>query len=49
MTDFGDLNMKIPLILSISIFMSSLNFMHICVEHEKSCITSEPGLNSVLL
>ena len=27
MTGFGDFNLKIPLILAISIFMSNLNFM----------------------
>ena len=43
MTGFGELNMEIPLILVISIFMSSSKFMLIFVEHEKSIITSEPG------
>ena len=42
MTDFVDLNLKIPIILVISIFISSLNFMLSRVEHEKSFITSGP-------
>ena len=36
MTDFPDLNLKLPLILPISEFTCSL------VEHEKSFITSGP-------
>ena len=44
MYGFGDLNLKIPFIFAISIFMSCLNFMLSCVEHEKKIITSGPGL-----
>ena len=36
MTGFGDLNLKFPLIMAISVFMSSLNFMLSRVEHEES-------------
>ena len=43
MTGFGDLYLKFPLILTISVFMSRLNFMLSRVEHEKSFITSGPG------
>ena len=36
MTGFGDLNMKFPLLLAISVFMSSLNILlYSRVEHEK--------------
>ena len=35
MLTFDTLNLKIPSILPISIFMSSFNFMLILVEHEK--------------
>ena len=35
MTGFDDLNIRFPLILAISVFMSSLNFMLSKVEHEK--------------
>ena len=42
MTGFGDLNLKIPSILAVSIFMSCLNFMLSWVEHEKSFITLGP-------
>ena len=42
MTGIGDLNLKIPLILAISV-----NFMLSCVEHEKSFITSGPGNSEV--
>ena len=44
MTGFGDLNLKFPLILTISSVRSNLNFMLSRVEHEKSFITSGPGL-----
>ena len=44
MTGFGDLNLKMPSILAISIFMSILNFMLSWVENEKSFITLAPGL-----
>ena len=40
MIDIGNLNLKIPIILAISTFMSSLKFMLCCVEHEKSSIAS---------
>ena len=43
-TDFGDLNLKLPLILAISVFMSNLNFMLCRVEHEKCFITCGPVL-----
>ena len=39
MLGFGDLNLKIPSNLAISVFMSILNFMLSCVENEKSFIT----------
>ena len=32
---FGGLNLKFPLILDVSVFMSSKNFMLSNVEHEK--------------
>ena len=35
MTDIGDLNLKFPLVLVISVFMSSFNFMISRVEHTK--------------
>ena len=40
MTSFGDLNLKFPLILTILVFIISLNFMLSRVEQEKSFITS---------
>ena len=43
MTSFGNLILKFLLILAISVFMSSLNFMLSRVEHEKCFITWEPG------
>ena len=42
MTVFDILNLKIPLILSISILMSKSNFILSLVEHDKSFITLEP-------
>ena len=42
MAGFSELNLKIPPILAIPIFMSILNFMLSKVEHEKSFITSAP-------
>ena len=48
MTGFGDLNLKSPLILAISVFMSSLNFMLSLVEHEKSFITLGPGYDQTV-
>ena len=45
MTGFVDLNLKFPMILAISEFMSSFNFMLSGVEHEKSFITLGPGSN----
>ena len=39
MAGSSELNLKIPSILAISIFMSILNFMLSLVEHEKSFIT----------
>ena len=44
MTGFGDLNLKFPGILAISVFMNSLNFLLSTVEREKSFITSEPEM-----
>ena len=44
MTGFGDLNPKFPLILAISVFMSSLQFILSRVEHEKGSITLGPGI-----
>ena len=49
MTGFCDLNLKFPMILAISVFMSISNFMLSWVEHEKTFITSEPGLLEVSL
>ena len=43
MSGFGDLNLKFPLIVAISVFMSSLNFMLSLVENERSFIISGPG------
>ena len=46
MTDFqafGDFNLKFPMILAISVFMSSLNIVLSRVEHGKRCIASGPG------
>ena len=40
MAGSSELNLKIPLNLVISIFMSILNFMLSSVEHEKSFINS---------
>ena len=42
MTGFIDLNLKFPLILAISVFISSLNFMLSRVEHEFFFITLGP-------
>ena len=42
MTGFGDLNLKIPSILAISILMSRINFMLNRVENENSFITLGP-------
>ena len=42
MAGFGDLNLKFPLILAISVFMCSLNMLS-RVEHEKSFKTLGPG------
>ena len=44
MTGFGDLSLKYPLILAISVLMSCLHFMLSGVKHEKSFITLRPGL-----
>ena len=43
MTGCGDLNLKLPLTLAISVFMSNLNFMLSYVEHEKTFINSGSG------
>ena len=43
MTGFGDFNLKFPLILAISVFMRSLNFMLSSVGHEIFFITLEQG------
>ena len=37
------INMKMPTIVGIFIFVSRENFMLSCVEHEKRFITSGPG------
>ena len=37
------INVKMPTIVGISTFMSTINFMLSLVEHEKSFITSRPG------
>ena len=42
MTCFGDWNLKFPMILAISVSMSSLNFMLSRVEYEKTFINSGP-------
>ena len=44
MTGFGDLNLKLSLILVILISKSSLNFILSCGEHEQGSITSLPCL-----
>ena len=44
---FPLINVKMPRIVGILTFMSRKNFMLSCVEHEKSFITSGPGLNWV--
>ena len=38
MAGFGDLNLKLLLILAIPVFMSNLNFMLSRFEHEESFI-----------
>ena len=43
MAGFDYLHLKMPLILVISVFMSSLNFLPSRVEHEISFITSVAG------
>ena len=43
MTGFGDSKLKFPLILAISIFMSSFNFMLSRVEHGFFFIILGPG------
>ena len=45
MTGFGDLNLKFPLILTISVFMSNLNVMVNSVEHEKTNKFYNPRVN----
>ena len=37
------INVKMPTIVGILTFMSKINFVLSCVEHEKSFITSRPG------
>ena len=37
------INVKMPTIVGILTFMSRINFVLSCVEHEKSFITSRPG------
>ena len=44
MTGFCDLNLRFPGSSTISVFMSSFNFMLSRVEHEKSFITFGPGV-----
>ena len=41
------MNVKMPTIVGILIFMSRINFVLSCVEYEKSFITSGPGLIKV--
>ena len=43
MTGFGDLNVKISLILAVLILLSNSNFMLSRAEHETSFITSGPN------
>ena len=43
------MNLNFPLILTISAFMSSWNFMLSWAEHEKTLITSGPGSNTLPL
>ena len=45
MTSFGNLNLNFPLILTISVYMSSLNFMFNSFEHEKRFLSLGPGLH----
>ena len=45
---FGDINMYISIIHTISMFMSRSKFMLNSVEHEKSCITSGPDPRTFL-
>ena len=49
MNGIGNLNIKFSLILANLVFVSSLNFMLSCVEHEKSFITSGPGLLKIAI
>ena len=49
MFGFDDLNLKFPLILAISVFRSSLNFMFSRVEHDKCFIISGPVENMLVL
>ena len=44
MTSFCDLNLKVPFILAVSVCMSTLKIRFSRVEHEKSFITSGPGM-----
>ena len=44
MIDFDYPNLKMSLILTISIFMSNLNFILRCVEYEKMFLTLGPGI-----
>ena len=37
------INVKMPTIVGILTFMSRINFVLSCVEHERTFITSEPG------
>ena len=48
MTGFGDLNLKFPLTLAISVFINTLNFMLSRVEHGKSFIMSNINYQSRL-
>ena len=41
MTGFGDIGLKFPLILAISVFIGSLNFMFSRVEDEKCFIAGQ--------
>ena len=44
---FPLIDVKMPTIVGILIFMSRKNFMLSCVKHEKNFITSGPGVNYV--
>ena len=43
------INVKMPTIVGILIFMSRINFELSLAEHEKSFITSDPGISLVII